>query len=305
MSRLPVTLIFYRRPDCLRSVLATLRVYRPDTIFAVSDGARPGDQAGEDLVGACRALLASEINWPCRVEKIFAPTNLGLRERVESGLDEVFQRTPFSVILEEDCAPRADFFPFVEAVRSRWEGNERIGGISGSCFLPVKFHPRESYFFSRYPHIWGWATWARCWHAHNRGDSAWPLTGGVRSLWPDMNSGEALYWEKIFSRVYSHQLETWDYRWLLSCWRQKWVAATPSENLVENIGFGKDATNTSDPAIRPGVERVERLSPPWKHPAEVERDAKADEAVFKNHYLRMEGRLSFWPRLLRSLRKRI
>jgi hypothetical protein len=303
LSQLPVTLIFYRRPERLRAVLAALRHHRPKTIFAVSDGARPGDDEGASRVRESRNLLETAIDWPCRVERIFAEKNLGLRGRVESGLDEVFRKTDFSLILEEDCVPKPEFFNFVHEVRSRWEGNEKLGAISGNCFLPEKIHPKHSYFFSRYPHIWGWATWAFCWHS--RADAVWPLKGGLKSLWPDMSLKETAYWERIFSRVYRQELETWDYRWLLSFWLKGWLAVTPSENLVENTGFGEGATNTRDRDINPGVERNGQLTFPLQHPGQIQRDEAADEAVFRNHYLRMEGRLPFLPRLVRSMRKKI
>ena len=306
MSRkLPVTLIFYRRPERLRAVLAAMRNYRPDTVFAVSDGARSGDNMGAEQVRESRRLLESEIDWPCRVERIFAETNLGLRTRVESGLDAVFQKTDFSMILEDDCVPRPEFFGFVEEIRSHWEGSEKLGAISGNCFLPARFMPKESYFFSRYPHIWGWATWAKCWQSHSKDDALWPPKGGLTSLWPDMERKELSYWERVFNRVYEHELETWDYRWLLSFWHHGWLAATPNENLVENTGFGEGATNTRDRSVDPGVERNGRLSFPLSHPGKLLRDTAADRAVFQNHYLRMEGRMSFLPRLWRSLRKRI
>ena len=305
MSRLPVTLIFYRRPERLKTVLEALRNYRPDTLFAVSDGAPAGDHELAARVRESRHLLETAIDWPCRVERIFAETNLGLRGRVESGLDEVFSKTSFSMILEEDCIPKPEFFSFVHEVRFRWEGKEGLGAISGNCFLPAEFRSPFSYFFSRYPHIWGWATWADRWRDHTKDDTAWPPVGGLAALWPDMNPEERTYWERIFGRVYNHSLETWDYRWLLSFWRHGWLAATPGENLVENTGFGEGATNTRDPDISPGVERSGPLSFPLHHPHQLQRDTEADEAVFRNHYLRMEGRMPFLPRLLRSMRKRI
>ena len=211
MSRkLPVTVLFYRRPKQLRAVLQAVRAYRPEKIFAVSDGAKPRDSEIEAKVRECRSLLQNAIDWPCRVEKIFGDTNLGLRGRVESGLTQVFQKTDFSVILEEDCVPLPEFFSFVEGVRARWENEEQIGAISGNCFLPASFQLAESYFFSRYPHIWGWATWARCWQRHDTGDRVWPLQGGGGSLWPDMPKREKVYWDQIFNRVYRHELETWE-----------------------------------------------------------------------------------------------
>lgn len=304
-QKIPVTLIFYRRPERFLQVLRAVRGYRPETIYAIADGATNADVESQGRVRECREMLAREIDWPCRIERIFADNNLGLKERVESGLDRVFAATSFSIILEEDCVPRGEFFRFVESIREQWEGEEKIGAISGNCFLPASFPLSDDYFFSRYPHIWGWGTWARCWEKHDRSDAIWPLPGGLKALWPDMSPREIRYWEKVFGRVYGHQLKTWDYRWLLSFWRNQWIAVTPRDNLVENIGFGEGATNTRDVDVHSGVERIGLMSFPLRHSKQVKLHQAADQAVFINHYLRMEGKLSFWRRLRRSMGKRL
>ena len=86
---------------------------------------------------------------------------------------------------------------------------------------------------------------------------------------------------------------------------QGWVSITPAQNLVRNVGFGPDATNTRDILVKTGMERDELLSPPFDGPKEIKADTELDRAVFLNHQLQQEGRLSFWPRILRSVIKRI
>ena len=303
--RLPVTLVFYRRPARLAEVLARVRSYRPPVLFAVSDGAPPGEPGVADQVRAARKLVEEGIDWPCEVHRDYAEKNLGLRRRFETGLDGVFARTDFSIILEEDCLPRPDFFPFLEEVETRWRKEPRVASISGNCFLP-KAHPlATSYFFSRYPHIWGWGTWARAWAAYDRDARGWSQRGGTRAMVPEMKPAEARYWDRVLGRVYAGELVTWDYRWLVGCWSRGWWSVTPAENLVENRGFGPEATNTRDPGVATGIERVQAMRFPLHHPARLERDLAADEAVFRNHYRNMEGRLPLWSRWGRSLAKRL
>ena len=230
---------------------------------------------------------------------------MGLRRRLETGLDWVFTEVPFAMILEEDCHPEPDFFPFVEAMRARYENEEKIGCISGNCFLPSDFSLESSYFFSRYPQIWGWATWARAWKAYDNISKEWPRVGGIYALWPDMSRREVRYWERVLDRVYQGELSTWDYRWLMGLWSHRLLSITPAVNLVKNAGFGEGATNTKDPEIQPGIERVGSFQLPYAAPNRLVRNVAADEAVFRNHYLRMEGRLSFWRKLIRSLGKRV
>ena len=286
--------------------MKAIAYYQPKEIFIIADGPPVGaDPALEANCLAARKEAESGVMWEANVRTNYAPENMGLRWRLETGLDWVFTEVPFAMILEEDCHPEPDFFPFLEAMRARYENEEKIGCISGNCFLPSDFLLESSYFFSRYPQIWGWATWARAWKAYDNISKEWPRVGGIYALWPDMSRREVRYWERVLDRVYQGELSTWDYRWLMGLWSHRLLSITPAVNLVKNAGFGEGATNTKDPEIQPGIERVGSFQLPYAAPNRLVRNVAADEAVFRNHYLRMEGRLSFWRKLIRSLGKRV
>ena len=40
---------------------------------------------------------------------------------------------------------------------------------------------------------------------------------------------------------------TWDYQWVYTSWSRNWLNILPATNLVQNIGFGQDATHTTNP----------------------------------------------------------
>ena len=103
----------------------------------------------------------------------------------------------------------------------------------------------------------------------------------------------------------SGELSTWDYSWISWFWMQGWVSITPAQNLVRNVGFGPDATNTRDVLVKTGMEREDLLPAPFEGPIEIKADTELDRAVLLNHLLQQEGRLSFWPRIRRSLTKRV
>ena len=303
MKTIPVAIIFHRRPELVRLLMERIRSYQPAEVLLVADG--PAKEEDRSLCLEARRVAEQAVDWPARVRKNYSGPNLGLRRRLETGLDWVFSQVPFAILLEEDCHPRPDFFPFVEAMEKKYSAEHKVGAISGNCFLPVHFPLADSYFFSRYPHIWGWATWARAWKYYDRENQLWPRIGGARSFWPEMSHRENSYWQTIFDRVYAGKLETWDYRWLLGFWSGQFLAITPSQNLVDNAGFGPGATNTHDVEVDVGADRNERLGFPLQAPPAVERNEMADRAVFRNHYLRMEGKLPFWSRLIRSFGKRL
>ena len=71
------------------------------------------------------------------------------------------------VILEDDVLPDASFFPYCSELLERYREDGRVGMVSGST--PGKRPPRDgaSYRFSRYAHVWGWASWRRAWRCYD------------------------------------------------------------------------------------------------------------------------------------------
>lgn len=298
----PVVIFLYRRPAHVNELLVRLQVARPARIWLVADG--PKDTTEMSLCEQARQAAEGGISWPCKVERFYADTNLGLKKRIETGLDRVFEREEEVIILEEDCHPTPNFFLFCEAMLKKYRNEPKVGAISGNCFLPKKQVLATDYYFSRYVHIWGWSTWARAWKAYDRSRWAWPKQGFC-NLFPNAEKTEEAYWNRIFGRMASGELSTWDYSWISWFWMQGWVSITPAQNLVRNVGFGPDATNTRDVLVKTGMEREDLLSAPFQGPMEIKADTELDRAVLLHHLLQQEGRLSFWPRIRRSLAKRV
>jgi hypothetical protein len=297
-----VVVFLYRRPALVRELLLILREQKPERIWLVADGPKNG--AEKLLCEEARREAEGAITWPCEIRRVYAERNLGLKQRIETGLDAVFAQEEQALILEEDCHPTPDFFPFCETLLEKYRNEPMVGAISGNCFLPMGINMTTDYSFSRYPHIWGWATWARAWNKYDRKSWAWPKDG-FRRFFPEADPKEMAYWDRIFGRIASGQFSTWDYGWISWFWMNGWVAITPGQNLVRNAGFGPEATNTRDVSVETGMERHGRLKPPFRGPNKIQADLVLDRAVFQNHLLRQEGRLAFWPRIRRSIMKRI
>jgi len=298
----PVAIFLYRRPAHVRELTDRLQLVRPAKVWLVADG--PKDTTEKNLCEQARQAAEAGISWPCQIVRLYSDTNLGLKKRIETGLDQVFELEEAAVILEEDCHPTPNFFLFCEAMLEKYRNEPKVGAISGNCFLPKKQVLATDYYFSRYVHIWGWATWARAWKAYDRRRWAWPKQGFCK-LFPNADKTKEAYWNRIFGRVASGELSTWDYSWISWFWMQGWVSITPAQNLVRNVGFGPDATNTRDVLVKTGMEREDLLAAPFEGPMEIKADTELDRAVLLNHLLQQEGRLSFWPRIRRSLAKRV
>jgi hypothetical protein len=54
------------------------------------------------------------------------------------------------------------------------------------------------------------------------------------------------YFDKVFSRLHRGEIDTWDFQWILSVWRERGWVCRPKQNLVRNLGFGPNAAHTRD-----------------------------------------------------------
>ncbi|AFZ46692.1 hypothetical protein Cyast_0718 [Cyanobacterium stanieri PCC 7202] len=64
----------------------------------------------------------------------------------------------------------------------------------------------------------------------------------LADVWPDLN--ERVIRQKQLLDVQNNMVDTWDYIWSFSCTLQKAFSILPMNNLIQNIGFGMDATHT-------------------------------------------------------------
>jgi hypothetical protein len=248
----PVALIVFNRPKTTRKVFDAIAEIRPSRLLIVADGPRP-DRAGEDELCAQVREVVQAVNWPCEVLTNFAGRNLGCQERVVSGLDWVFSQVEEAIILEDDCLPGSSFFAFCEELLNRYRGDSRVAAISGTNFLEKYFKSEDSYYFSRLGGVWGWATWRSEWQRYDRHLKHWPYhrdEGTLSEIFSDPRA--VAYWTQVFDKMYDKSgPNTWDYQWLYTHLVNHSVTAVPKVNLVTNIGFGTDATHTSqaDPRL--------------------------------------------------------
>ena len=240
--------------------------------------------------------MIHRVDWECRVLTNFADVNLGCRRRVSSGLDWVFAKVPEAIILEDDCLPAPSFFPFCEALLDRYRDDHRVMHISGTNFLKGRRATGPGYYFSKYPMIWGWASWRRAWRYYDVEINSWPRSKSlILSLCDDRR--ERKLWGEISDLVYNGALDIWSHQWSYACWAQSGLSIVPNSNLVSNIGFGAEATHTLDGNSPLGGMPVKDT---WeiRHPPLLIRDREADRYTFDQIARWMnKGR---WKKLIRQ-----
>ncbi len=300
MTQTPIAYIIFNRPQHTTQTFAAIRAQKPSQLFIIADGPRPDHPTDADRCKAVRAIV-EQIDWPCEVHRNYADANLGLKRRVSSGLDWVFSQVERAIVLEDDCLPHPDFFRFCDELLERYADDDRVAVITGNNFQDGQKRGDASYYFSKYNHCWGWATWRKAW-LHYQGDlpfwPEWQSSEAWHRLTPD--SVERRYWNKIFERVRAKQIDSWAYPWTASVWFKGGLTATPNVNLVSNIGFGAESTHTAS-ADSPLADMATNSLGNITHPRSVLQDVVADHFVFDNVF---GGRLERFPYILYSYPRR-
>jgi hypothetical protein len=281
----PVALFIYKRPETTRRVFNVIRQVKPRRLLVVADGPRSHVPGEADACAAARVVV-EHIDWQCEVLRNYVDINLGCRQRVSSGLSWVFNNVEEAIILEDDCLPHPSFFYFCEELLVRYRDDERIMAISGDNFQFGQIRTKYSYYFSRYFHCWGWATWRRAWMYYDVDMKLWPEARNSNLLEYILDNRSAVrYWTKIFNDTYLGRIDTWDYQWVFASWLQNTLTVLPAVNLVSNIGFTNQATHTSssDKFVKIPAEAMEF---PLHHPPYVVRHAEADRFTQRHIYER-------------------
>jgi hypothetical protein len=282
LCKVPVVLIIYRRPQMTARIIDSLRNVKPSEIFVIADG--PKNIKDAVKCQKTRALIKS-IDWKCKIYRKYSSKNLGLRKRVVSGLNWVFSKVDRAIILEDDLEIDRSFYRFCSDMLDKYKDNEKVISISGNNFIFGRHKINNSYYFSKFIYSWGWATWKRAWKLYDDDMLDWPklkklgtlkkITGGF---------GKYLYWTRIFDLTYKEIINSWAYRWIYTSFVNKKLSIVPCENLVANVGIGKDATHTAVKSRVLGIP-IKNIKFPLKHPKIIKADIVADAIVEKTLYI--------------------
>jgi len=301
MLNTPVLFLVFNRLDTTKQVFAKIREIQPKQLFIGADGARAGKEGEAEKVQAVRQYVLNSIDWDCEVKTLFREENLGCGKGVSEAITWFFDNVEQGIILEDDCLPDLSFFTFCEELLDYYKDNEQIMHISGNNFQFGKSRTNNSYYFSKYTHNWGWATWKRAWKYMDFEMTTYQyfLNNLVKYKYLFYSKKEKKYWINEFSNANKHISHVWDLQWMYSVWKNKGVGIIPNVNLVTNIGVNLEATHTFESNHINSIVGVS-LSFPIKHPEHIKQIKEADLYVFEKCYT---YKTSFLTRITLKLKK--
>lgn len=284
MEKAPVLLIGFNRPDNMAQVFSQIREAKPEVLYIAVDGSRPSVSGEDHKCRECQEL-AKKVDWPCELHTLFREKNAGCALGVSGAISWAFENEDRLIILEDDCVPVQSFFHFCDEMLERYKDDTRVWQVCGRSYHPNSvFFKQSDYIFSNYAHIWGWATWKRCWSKFDLMMSDFPefiSQGGAinvlhsNKLAAGANNGNL----RRYNNIEKLSSSTWDYQWSYTKLKNGGLGIVPCVNLIKNIGASGAHANGSYVDTLPVRELPETL----RHPSFIIANAKHDEYHYKHH----------------------
>jgi hypothetical protein len=276
--QIPILFLIFNRPDETRRVLVEIRRSQCSRLYVAADGPRANVPSDLDQCQYARALVG-ELQGTVPVRALFRKENLGCKDAVSSAINWFFQHEEEGIILEDDCLPQPGFFDYCAWALRTYRAASDVWHVSG---MGVNRGDSASVAFTALPFIWGWATWRDRWAQYSIAIPAAQQTVRemLRTVW---KSGALVdYWAEKLRAVAEGTLDTWDYQWLYTIWKNGGLSLTPPDSFVQNIGFGRDATHTTgNPECQYAPLYERSWAPPSVAPKAL-RDQSLERRIYKD-----------------------
>lgn len=278
-----VLFIIFNRPDTTAEVFDRIRAARPAKLYIAADGPRAGHPEEGELCKQARAIV-NQIDWDCELKTLFRNVNMGCKEAVSSAISWFFDNEQEGIILEDDCLPADTFFSFCDTMLDKYRDDDRVRHISGGNFQLGKKRGDASYYFSKISHIWGWASWRRVWRDYDKELSRYSEKEAqlaLRNVFDDEWIADS--WYQIFKELKEGNIDTWDYQLGLTNFFNNALCVIPNVNLISNIGFGANATHTTQTTDKYAALPLEEIGE-IKHPLYFLADKDADTFTLNDQF---------------------
>jgi len=280
-------LIIFNRPINARLAFEAIRKARPTRLYVAADGPRHDKPGEAEKCEACREIV-KEVDWNCEVHTLFRDKNLGCGKGPNTAISWFFEHETEGIILEDDCLPTESFFPYCAELLERYRNDTRIIEIAGTNLDEPRLREKKySYSYSNLISSWGWATWRRAWKFQDFYMNQYTEINEKRYLdYYYATIYERDFFQYIFSRMYqgdeiTNRKSIWDYQWQFACNINSGLVIVPAHNLIKNLGFGEDATNTIDPKSVGYNLTLGEMNFPMKHPEFVMVNRIREKRYFK------------------------
>lgn len=289
-KRTTVLIFAYNRLDSLKNLWSSLIAcddFLNRSIIIFHDGLKSrADKSSIDKWESVRNWLRDISNFENLVIR-YSEKNLGLARSIFNGISETLKNENDVIVLEDDLILAKSFLTYMDSALAAYKDRKNVYSISGySHFKTEEFLAKTSdvFLFPR-PNSWGWATWSDRWDRFKLNEFDGSELTNYQRLKLFHKGGIDLPW--MLRNQIKGKIDSWAIQWTWFQFNNSGYTVYPICSKVQNIGFGEDATHTSNLKGTQGeiCERALNLPP----------DIQIDNNLI--HLYRMKFKLGYFTRI--------
>ncbi len=269
-----ILFLTFNRLDYVKETFEQIRIAQPPRFYIASDGPREGVEGETQKVQEVRDYILNNIDWDCEVKTRFLDKNSGgCAYGVSGAVTWFFENEDDGIILEDDCVPSQSFFPYCEELLDKYKNDKQVWHIAGDAPID-NVNIKESYYFAKIQHCWGWASWADRWKYFKL-----DMTDYDRKDLKKFSKRKDVqeYWENILIGLQEHRIDSWAYPWTFWIVANDGYCINPVKNLISNIGYtGEHYSCESSPLLCKKTFDLENLI----HPKKIKFNKKAIDRIY-------------------------
>lgn len=299
MFKTPVLLVLYNRVEETHNLFQMIRKIKPEKLYVAADGANKNIPIDYQMCLKTRAVIMPE--WKCEIKFLFHDEHLGKSKNIHQAVSWMFEEEEEGIILFDDTLPNLDFFHYCEQLLEKYRDTPEIMHIGANYLERKKKYLKNSYHYTAYSFIWGFATWKRAWQGFELEIKSDPEKVFKVIDQYVKNPFEKMFCHRIYHALKKHNLDYWEYQYNYHIWTHYGLCISPNVNLVTNVGFKKRKRR-----IRKLMKKTSPILP-LQHPEKIERNLRADAYTFKKVYQRKLFRIfsDWFDEIILGLEKKL
>lgn len=216
-------------------------------LYIYADGPKSdATESDRERLAEVRQVIRDR-KWCKEVHIIESEANKGLANSIIEGVTQQVNAHGKAIVLEDDLVVAKGFLKYMNDALVKYENQPRVMQVCGYQF-PIGIRAEHSAIFLPITASWGWATWKRAWDRFD------PEAQGYEKLKTDTElarkfdlNGTIRYTEMLMNQMEKKNISSWAIRWWWTVFKADGISLFPDSSLVNNLGFGKDATHTKGP----------------------------------------------------------
>jgi len=260
----PIILFLYNRPEhtlrCLESLMNN-ELASESTLYIFCDGAKP-NATESDIIKINKVReIATLKQWCNKVIIKNQIQNIGLRNSVIAGVNEVFLNHNKAIIIEDDLLLSNYFLEYMNKGLHLFENDKSVSQISGHSFKTDVNDIKEDAYFLPLTTTWGWATWKRVWDEvdFNGTDYQSVLSDKKRIKAFNLNNSYDYYSMLLDQLNPSKKISSWGIMFWLHTFKNNYKVLFPKYTLVSNIGFDGSGTHKENKSEKDDFKETNRV----------------------------------------------